>query len=711
MFLMVPVLMSPSSERRVATRLRLLAVTVSCLVGSASPLTAQDTSATRVDTVQVRARAERRYAPSTTSSATRLPTAVRETPLTVQVIDRSLLTDRNVQTPRELANLVAGVQQIVGYGNVASQWFIMRGFSTGGVNYRDGYRSSDTYTPRDFANVERVEFVKGPASVLYGQAQPAGAVNTITKTPLPVSLLTADVQMASFRGLRSTVDANVARGSLSARLNAAVEDANSYVDFEGTQNLFLAPGVRFKPTERLDLLYTGEYQRTTVDGFSNGLPMATGVFGLNASATVSQPWARLRNENVTHRLEARLRLNDAWQLRQGVYHALSNRTYAGVSPAFNQFDGTALANYPIMYNGGPEDDQRNTVWQTEVNGLVTTGPLTHRLLVGYERFESRFNFAFYDQFGCDNVGNCFADYTSRFSAPLPSPTGGFTGAFNDSTSARTNAGYVADQVAWGNWRLQLGLRHDRARTISGTSLGEADATTGRIGLLRLVGTTSSVYANLGQSFVPNTGIAEGGGVLDPERGSQMEVGIKHTFARGVDVSVSAFQIDKSNVRFPSATQPTRFRTIGEQQSRGAEFTMAGQLTAHTRIVGNYAYLDFAKVTRSANPADEGKSLYGVARHNANVWLLREWTLAGASSFAVGGGIVTVGDRPADNNGSGFTLPSYTRFDVGAFYRRGRLDVSLHAKNVNDASIFDTVDGFFVQRQAPRNFALRVAVTR
>lgn len=108
------------------------------------------------------------YAPDDASSATRVRAPLRETPATVQVIDQTLIADRAITQPRELAETLAGVQPVAGYGNTPSQWFVIRGFSTAGVNYRDGYRLAEIYTPRDFANVERIEFVKGPQSVLYG---------------------------------------------------------------------------------------------------------------------------------------------------------------------------------------------------------------------------------------------------------------------------------------------------------------------------------------------------------------------------------------------------------------------------------------------------------------------------------------------------------------------------------------------------------------
>ena len=400
------------------------------------PAFAQETDPeAKLETVYVEGFRPADYSPQDATSATRTSTSISDTPLSIRVIDQTLIADRAISEPRELAETVAGIQSVAGYGNTPSQWFIIRGFSNAGVNYRDGYRSAEIYTPRDFANVERVEFVMGPQSVLYGQSQPAGAVNTITKAPLDESLTVLDLRAGSFDAYRGALDLNRSFGNVSLRLNVMKEQAGSYVDFESTDTLLVAPAISIDLTDRVQLLYSGEYQTTDIDGFSNGLPMALGVFDLAPSATVSEPWAKLENETLSHRAEASIALTDEWSFRQGYYNSETDRLYQGVSPAFNQFDGTPLADYPIMYNAGPQDDQSNTVWQSEFTGEVQTGALSHNLLAGLESFKSEFDFGFYDQFGCDNLGNCFAGYTTTFSTGIPFPTGGFTGNFQDSSSA------------------------------------------------------------------------------------------------------------------------------------------------------------------------------------------------------------------------------------------------------------------------------------
>ncbi len=646
------------------------------------------------------------YSVPEATSATRTGTPIKETPLSVQVVDQALIKDKAITTPADLVNVVPGVQQVVGYGNTPSQWFIIRGFSSGAVNYRDGYRVSEIYTPRDLANVERVEFVKGPSSVLYGQAQPAGAVNTITKTPLAYDYNYLSMSAGSWSKLRLTADLNKNYSNLAVRLNLAADTGDSYVKYEQPRSWLIAPTATLKLTRDVELLYSGEFHRTRIDGFSNGLPMADGVFDLPDSATVSQPWARLNNKNASHRLELKVNVNDKWALRQGFYTSTTKRDYRGVSPAFNQFDGTPLADYPIMYNAGPTDDQRNTVAQTEAIGRFKLGETSHRLLTGFEYFKSKFEFAFYDQFGCDFAGNCFQNYTNTFSTGIPAPAGGFTGGdVADESGAKTKALYVNDQISWGNWRFMLGMRHDRAETTSGATVKSESVNTGRIGAMYLFTPETSVYYSAGQSFVPNLGARTGGGALDPEKGLQHEIGVKHTVKPGLDATFALYEITKKNVRYGTAgSNPQTYLTYGEQQSRGFEASLAGQLAARLKAVANFSYIDFAKVTKDES-GNEGNALYGVPKTSWNLWGVYDLPIALPGKLSAGLGVVRVDKRPADQAGSGFKLPSYTRYDAGLFYKLNKFDFALNLKNIGDANIFDTVDGYFVQRQPSRSVTL------
>jgi iron complex outermembrane receptor protein len=213
---------------------------------------------------------------------------------------------------------------------------------------------------------------------------------------------------------------------------------------------------------------------------------------------------------------------------------------------------------------------------------------------------------------------------------------------------------------------------------------------------------TSAYFSVSESFIPNTGARLGGGVLAPEKGRQQELGVKHSWYEGLESTLSLFEITKSNIKY-DASGTGQYLTYGEQQSRGFEISLVGQIKPGLKIMANYAHLDYAKITKDTptSNASVGNSLYGVAKSNLNVWGVQQVN----SNLSLGAGYVKVGKRTADNVGSGFMLPDYQRIDLGVFYKLKKVDLALNVKNVNNARIFDTVEGWFVQRQAPRNVTL------
>ena len=141
--------------------------------------------------------------------ATRTDTPIMETPVSIKVIPQQVMKDQQVVRLDEAVQNVSGViPNNDSYGTNDS--FSIRGFDAMEMTYEDGLRL-DQYSnagfPIDMANVERLEVVKGPASVMYGQAEPGGVVNIITKQPLDTSHYSLQQQFGSYDFYRTNFDA------------------------------------------------------------------------------------------------------------------------------------------------------------------------------------------------------------------------------------------------------------------------------------------------------------------------------------------------------------------------------------------------------------------------------------------------------------------------------------------------------------------------
>jgi iron complex outermembrane receptor protein len=667
------------------------------------------TGATELQKVEITGTADRNYAPAEASSATRTSTPLKETPVTVQVVDESLIRDKAVRNPNALADVVAGVQPVVGYGSTTSQYLNIRGFSNVGVNYRNGYRSAEVYTPRDLANVERVEFVKGPASVLYGAAQPGGAVNTVTKQPLDRNFTRADFSWDRFDTGRLTVDANRTFGEVGLRLNAAAESGGTWIDLEKNRNALLAPVVRWRIAPETSLLYEGEFQRTERRGWSNGLLAVPGLQDLPFGTTVSEPWTYLDNTNVSHRVEFNTALGAGWSFRQGLMHSYAKRSHVSVSPAFSAdplADGWSLTNHGRVKYAQVSDNPTNTVAQSEVNGMLSAAGIEHRLLAGLEASRSVFEYTgIYDSLDAVDLTTFRPGSTPAYTPVDPS---------GSRRTARSTALYVQDQVALGDWRLLAGMRHERVTSATrdlpsgGADEQTESATTARLGALYLLTPGTAAYYSFSQSFSPNLGgrsASSGGGLFPAERGVQHEVGLKHTLAPGLEATAALFEITKRNVLVGDPNDPTKSITNGEQRSRGLEASLSGRVARNLKLIANLTALD-AEVTKDTDPAQVGQKLTGVARRSANAWGL--WALPG--NVEAGLGIVHVGEREAAQpNLDYFKLPAYTRFDASLAWKSAGWRLALNVDNLGNRKIINTVEGYAVFIESPRRWTLSAGV--
>ncbi len=641
------------------------------------------------------------------SSGTRISAPLIETPMSIDVVDQQLIRDKAILTPAELANVVSGVQQNAGYGNAASQDFIIRGFSSGGVNYRDGYRMKDSYTPRDMANVERVEFVKGPDSVLGGASQPGGAVNTITKKPLDYKYGYVDIQAGSYDFFRATADVNEVFGDVAVRLNMAGDQSNSFVNYESSKNGLVAPTVKWKVNSDIEVLYAGEFQRTTMNGASNGLPNIAGVQNLSAGTTMSEPWTRFSNNNSINQLDFKWKFDSDWTFRQGLFKADSSMSqpYAitpsmnknpmapGVSGGVQLYPGETLTSaWRQLFVSN--QNQKNTSSQTEFYGDVKTGDVKHKILVGYEYSQSKWNVnsnAYLQDF-------FLAPYWNTFNLLSQTPQVGQTGVTNygwsQNTNSQSNAIYLQDQMSLGGFRVLGGIRSEKVNSTNtlnsaytgnligysqsdicqyfvtgnpnapcaytdGTSsfvinpytstsnTSQTDsATTGRFGLLYMFTQKTSGYYSWSQSFTPNAAYqGAGGSILPSQRGLQNELGVKHNFWQGLDGTISVFNITKNNVPVVLNATAGTYTVNGQQQSQGWEAGLVGQATSSLKLIANATGLN-AKVTQDSNPANVGARLYGVPQFSANFWGMQDLPLDIPGKVSLGAGAVYVGQRAA-----------------------------------------------------------------
>ena len=194
------------------------------------------------------------------STALKLPAATQDIPVSVQVVPQALIEDRGAQTVRQAIDTVSGVES----SNLlpGSLSFRVRGFVDSSTSLRDGFREQSNQ--QDIQGVERVEVLKGPASVLYGGAvSSGGVVNVVTKAPVDGTFVRTGLTGGNFGFFRSTLDANqgdvAGNGKLAVRLNAAYDHSDTFRRFGYNEDTFVNPTARWRPTDQDEIVLRAQY--------------------------------------------------------------------------------------------------------------------------------------------------------------------------------------------------------------------------------------------------------------------------------------------------------------------------------------------------------------------------------------------------------------------------------------------------------------------
>ncbi|MCG6138345.1 MAG: TonB-dependent siderophore receptor [Nostoc sp. LLA-1] len=628
------------------------------------------------------------------SVGTRMDTPLRDIPQSIRVIPQEVLRDQNVNSLDEALRNVSGVTTNTAPEAFSGAGYTIRGFGTssrsGGNILRNGLREGGDILQEFTPNIERIEALLGPASVLYGNASPGGTINIVTKQPLRDPFYAVDATIGNFDFYQGAIDLsgplNDSRSVL-YRLNVGYQDRGSFIDFLETSVFSISPVVSVDIGERTRLTIEGEYtQRSTVA--YTGLP-AVGTVLPNPNGQI--PRNRFLGEpngvidtsvaRVGYRLEHQF--NNNWSLQ----NAFSARIQKN-KPA-NDFY--------IITEGGLANDNRtlnrqaitNTVdyddydLATYLTGEFSTGSIDHQLLVGIDLGSSFLGF---------ERSSIIPTTLDIFNPVYGQVTGSSIDAFDGDQLTRTLGIYVQDQVTLTeNLKLLLGGRFDwfeqDFRFQSSTNSGSGNAFSPRLGIVYQPIEPISLYTSYSRSFAPVLGTAFGDNPFEPQRGTQYEVGVKADLSERLSTTLAFYDLTLSNVLTNDPDNPDFSIQTGEQRSRGAELSIAGEILPGWNIIAGYAYIN-AEITED-NTLPVGNRLSNVPENSFNLWTSYQIQQGDLQGLGFGLGLFYVGERQGNLDNS-FQLPSYLRTDAAIFYNRDRFRAALNFKNLFDVGYFEGI---------------------
>jgi len=655
--------------------------------------------------------ADPRYASNSTVSATKLPTEILDVPQSIQVVPGRLIEDQQALRVVDALRNVSGIAPEAGFGQTQDGFYV-RGFQTQPVT-RNGFRRLQFGGYTDMANVERLEVLKGPASVLYGTGSPGGVVNVITKTPRAERFRSLDVSTGSrgFWRLEGDVSGTLGQPGLRYRVVGATEQGGTWQDDADSDRFLIAPSLEWQATERLNFLFDAQWNRQNRTQISEGGLVIDGeLLELPITRSLTVPYGLRETEDRL--LGARVQYDVAPGLAVRVHHRrldvsddLLDTFLAGPEDAESRVWGRWI--YASEY------DVQEVYTQLDVLGEFTTGGASHRFLFGAElgALDYEDPASYFDGHTTIDILNPAPDFT-------PPPWDGSSPGY-DRAEQELSGFYLQDLIEIGD-RVQAlaGIRYDDVvftsftdRTNDSASEVVQTAWSPRVGLVVRPIESVALFAGWAKSFDPTTRLDAFGDRLPSEQGTQVEGGVKAELADGrMTLTAAAYRIvrDSIDIRVSADVDPRRVIAVGQETSRGFEFDLAGTLWPGGEGVLTYGYTD-AEITEDLR-FPIGSALANVPRHSASAWLSHRIQGGSADGLGFGLGFVYAGARPMEIATDPFELDAYTLVNGALFYRLGGLDLALNANNLFDTRYFESTQGTTANYYgAPRTINLTVGV--
>jgi iron complex outermembrane receptor protein len=567
-------------------------------------------------------------------------------------------------------------------------------------------------TKRNTANLERVDVLKGPGSILYGRSEPGGIINLVTKQPLETPYHAIQQQIGSFANYRTTIDSTgpiTEDGSLLYRFNMAYENLGSFRDFVHNEGVFIAPVVRWNIDPATQITAEFEYQQFDGKPDPGIPPIGNWPASLPRNRFVGDP---LNDRNRGYRILAGFHWSHEFDQDWKILHRF---TYEHMSiDSRTLFFGKASADGTLnrSFNIGADTNTDRFYTTVNLQGTVETGPAKHKLLFGFDFFHID-----------DNLTNNCCTAAPAFNIFSPSYLPVMLEFNNPALSTRLDYAqewysfYFQDQIELpynvfllGGLRYDNAIGHDNIRSLVSTN---DDRVSPRGGVLWRPISWLSVYGSYSESFgASNSLFRTDGLLLKPQTAQQWEAGAKTEFFDGrLSATFAYFDLKKQNLRIPDPLNPNFSRTIGEAESRGFEFDLAGEVAPGWRVIGAYSYLPFAQITKDGDSAggygNQGKRLFLAPQHWGSLWSTYEFQTPELTGLKAGAGFVAVGPRPG-NAANNYEVPGYTTANMMLSYSwwfgPAKCTAQLNIDNLLDKPYFvGTNSGNFITVGAPRTF--------
>ncbi|WP_456747274.1 TonB-dependent siderophore receptor [Bradyrhizobium sp. USDA 4354] len=637
----------------------------------------------------------RGFVPVVSSAAMKSDVPILETPQSVSVVSRDQLDARSVTTLVEGLQYVAGLAVQPGGKDPRFDNVFIRGFDNNGYGaYRDGLR--EVGDPAFFSllrnepyGFERIDVIKGPSSVMYGQGAPGGLVDVISKRPTEQAFGEIVGQFGNYDRFQGAFDFGgpaTKDGTLLYRLTGVFRDSDAQIanfsNFVKDNRTYIAPAVTWKPTNDTTLTILADY---THDLTGNAFPLSmfhlTGAKITNVTALplfLGDPSYNKfdqEQERVGYQFEHRFSNNLIFESKARYGHSELDYRYL-------TFSGNPLDTLTVFGRRAVRTVEQSDSLSTD-NHLISKfsmGPLQHTVVSGIDYLTLDMTNRTYS-----GVAPSLSRINPVYDQAVVVPTTLFSPSANQ---AIDQVGvYVQDQMKIQNWIFTLGGRYDASEQSSfalltnKTTDTKDTAFTKRGAVSYVFDSGVAPYYSYSESFLPTPGFDFFGNPFKPTTAQQHEVGIKYQPSRTLLMTVALYDLTRQNSLTPDPAHLNFSTQLGEVNSRGIEFETLAQIVPGLNLVATYTNQD-VRVTQTTG-TDLGKVPTLVARQLASAYV--DYTVQGGSwdGWGLGGGVRYNGPTFADPTNT-IVNEGYVVFDAGLHHRQPKgVNLALNVKNIAD----------------------------
>ena len=624
-----------------------------------------------------------------TLSATKTSAELIKTPQSVSVVTRAQMDALDVTSVSQALRYTAGAfTEYRGSSNRNDEVFV-RGFSYV-PKYLDGLSFGSTASSQtgvvDPWLLERVELVRGPASVLYGQVNPGGLISMTSKRPT-----LQDINKVQFRtGNRHLAEAAFDVGGklsddgrLLYRVNGIGYTQHNQVRDYKESRIAIAPALTWYPNDQTRFTLLSSYQKDPDAGYRNFLPYYGTLKSVEGDYIPRHFNVSDKHYDSSWREQSMIGYEFEHQFTDGLTFR-QNARYTAIKQKYRYLVYSDSADHSSLLSRRAQREKRQTDefgLDNQLEALFSTGEVDHTLLAGF------------DYRTTNDKQQLLRGSGANYNLDWRNPTRGVDvdeSAFRTMTDEQQNLDqlgiYLQDQLSWNGWEMLLSGRQDwdEVRTSDYTDNSDTQQNdnkfTWRTGLLYAFDFGLSPYISYSTSFEPSlqTNRAPGVAPFKPTEGKQTEVGLKYQPMKSVLMSVAYYHLRQTNVPTYNSSEGW-FENAGVVRSKGVEAELHAALTDNLNAIASYTYTD-AENVRTTIQGTEGKTPARIPTHMASAFVSYTLPEGVLKSLTAGAGVRYIGTSYGDARNS-FKVPAVDLYDAMLSYELGEMNSSLKGAKV------------------------------